>query len=934
MRKLCKVITVVCAVFCWLYLLPSLGWAAVPKAQLTNVRIGYLEDPGYMEKAQDGTYYGYDVEFLINIAQYAGLRLEYVDYDSIASAYAAMDKGEIDMLLGFVKTPEREQKYLFSRREIGSISGTIEVLANEHLIDYGNISALSKMRFAVESDNYIEGLFKAWAKDNGFTPQLQVYANSPAALQAVENGEADAFISSGAPKPGYHVVMDFSAMPFYIMFGPERNFLKQKIDTAMSAILANDPLYEIRLANKYAGGTGSTALVLSQAERQYMWEHPVTRVAVLSNDAPYFYVDDQGKQKGILVDYFTRLGVLTGLQFEFQEVGDQAQAIQALQEGKADVIGLYSSTLVSAYNSNLALTVPYATVGTVMMTHAGISRDAVHSIAVKKRSQQAISKALKQAERYNYVMCDNAQGCFAALEKDAVDAVICGLPSATWLVNQANTPAYNMSELSGIKLDLCAAVPFGNEILRSILEKSIRVSSYTVDGIVANNTLPQNTWRSFIVKLPPTLIVAVTVTLLTLSLGLLIAIFLLQKRQAEKNALLAAQAVAEKQQLAAAALEKTAEERNRFFAAISHDMRTPLNAIIGFAGLMAKDVLPAKDTDYVSKIVLSGQLLLELINDTLMLSKMNSGKLELKLAPVDTKQLAEMVTVPIQAAAETKGVHFIFEQSYRRRNILIDKVNVQKIFLNLLSNAVKFTPPGKRVWFIVKDEPADSPDPANVIIVKDEGIGMSREYQKRLYEPFSQERRAGYEALGTGLGLSIVKRLVELMGGTIEAVSEENKGTQFTVRLHFAEAAAGQTQAQQQEQPVYTESSLAGKKILLCEDNALNREIAGALLRDKKLQLIYAENGQKGLEAFAASKIGEYAAILMDVRMPVMDGYAATRAIRALDRSDAKMVPIIAMTADAAEEDVQKCYEAGMNGYVSKPINPRLLFEELAKNLH
>jgi CheY-like chemotaxis protein/anti-sigma regulatory factor (Ser/Thr protein kinase) len=260
--------------------------------------------------------------------------------------------------------------------------------------------------------------------------------------------------------------------------------------------------------------------------------------------------------------------------------------------------------------------------------------------------------------------------------------------------------------------------------------------------------------------------------------------------------------------------------------------------------------------------------------------------------------------------------------------IWCDRLKVQKIALNIISNAIKYTPDGGTVTVSLKRLPTEIPHCPYSLIVEDNGIGMSEEFLQRLYEPFSQEKRSeSINTVGTGLGLAIVKRYVDLLGGKISVESKLHEGTRFVVSLPIH--AIGESQVLK-EKTVEIGASLQGRRMLLCEDNQLNMEIAIMLLKNKDMLVETAENGQAGLEKFAASAEGYYDAVLMDIRMPVMDGYEATRHIRSLQRSDAKNVPIIAMTADAFEESVREAKAAGMNDYVTKPVEPKKLYETLA----
>jgi CheY-like chemotaxis protein/two-component sensor histidine kinase len=377
--------------------------------------------------------------------------------------------------------------------------------------------------------------------------------------------------------------------------------------------------------------------------------------------------------------------------------------------------------------------------------------------------------------------------------------------------------------------------------------------------------------------------------------------------------------------------EMANKESNAFFSNISHDMRTPLNAVIGFAGLAEKENSIEKKNEYLHKIEISGKLLLDLINDTLTISKTRSKNFELHLKPVRAREMFEAIITPVKAAAARKNITFTVDYANSAdRVIMADSLNVKKILLNLLSNAIKFTPEGGHVSVRIFNDPPAGDDPDSLLVVSDDGIGISPDFLPHLFQPFKQELRNGYEAVGTGLGLSIVKQLVDKMGGTIDVKSEVGKGTTFTVRLHFEKATnTGDLIAAEE----ITQINLQGRKVLLCEDNALNREIAVALLENKGVDVVCAENGQVGVSTFAESARDEYDAVLMDVRMPVMDGIEASKAIRCLERPDAKTVPIIAMTADAFEDDIKKCMDAGMDGHLAKPIDPDNLYLTLTRQM-
>lgn len=373
--------------------------------------------------------------------------------------------------------------------------------------------------------------------------------------------------------------------------------------------------------------------------------------------------------------------------------------------------------------------------------------------------------------------------------------------------------------------------------------------------------------------------------------------------------------------------------RTEFFSRMSHDMRTPMNAIISFSSReMLQGATRAEKDDYLEKIHTSGVYLLALINEVLDMTKIESNKTDLHYVTLPADALCRATIPIIEKLAQGKGVNFTWTvQAEPGRYVLADEQHINQIVMNLLSNAVKFTPEGGliRLGLLVEDDPAHAEKALLTIRVADTGIGMSEAFLKSLYTPFEQEHR-GQE--GTGLGLSIAKRLAELMGGGIDCQSMLGEGTTFTVTIPLR-AGDPANAAAPTEQAKACECALPGKRVLVCEDNGINQQIVQKLLKMKGMQTVIAANGEEGLAAFEASAPGAFDAILMDIRMPVMDGLEAARRIRALPRPDAQSVPIIAMTANAFAEDVDASGKAGMNAHLAKPVEPQKLYETLARYL-
>lgn len=373
--------------------------------------------------------------------------------------------------------------------------------------------------------------------------------------------------------------------------------------------------------------------------------------------------------------------------------------------------------------------------------------------------------------------------------------------------------------------------------------------------------------------------------------------------------------------------DRANEAKSVFLSSMSHDLRTPLNGVLGFTSFALREQDPAKKQEYLRKIDSSGKLLLDLVNDTLELSRIESGKATLEMENVMPDDLIPAVVTALQPSAELKNIRLKTDFPVDMHiPVYCDKLKVQKIALNLISNAIKYTPEGGTVSVSLIPAPPEARGCRWSFCVEDNGIGMSEEFMKHMFEPFSQEKRSeAQKTPGTGLGLSIVKRYVDLMDGAIDVRSVLHRGTRWIVSLPILEMPGGD-KAGSRIQPA---ASLSGKRVLLCEDNYMNTEIASMLLKDEGMIVETAENGEKGLELFEASAPGYYDDILMDMRMPVMDGLEATRRIRSSQRPDAGTIRIIAMTADAFEESIREAENAGMDGYLTKPVEPKKLFEAL-----
>jgi signal transduction histidine kinase/ActR/RegA family two-component response regulator len=957
------------------------GWVAffLPQAYADAkppVKVGYIFDGDYMYKDSAGAYRGYEVEFLYEIAQNAGWgEISFVDVHNSAEGLPALQSGQVDILMGMSKTPERARTFLFSAKPMVTTYMTLMVRPDEDRYTFGNLPAFQNMTTAVLRGSNVRKITEAWCRDNNLTLNFKEYASNELALQALQSGQVDAMVIGGAYAMNKtRTIAQFSPEDSYFMLTPGRSDLKEQLDRAMEEILVQNPLYQSTLNNKYFGRVQGGVPLLTQAEKNYIAAHKVIRVATQKVNPPFTLPGDNGELGGVLPAYYARLSQLSGFTFKMQPYATFEDALKAVQNNEADVLAVYHNNIFDARSHGFSTTNAFATLNMTELTRKGTQT--IRTIGVPSRDINIVKDKRQgsstSAELKGY---DSAATGFEALKNGSVDALVCEMPAATWILNNARISGYNLVARPEYTWEATAAVRGTDLVLRSILNKTIKAAgSNAFIEILDSQSLQQPQGLTGLVdRIPTTLMAGIASASILALILVLFAVTVLLRRAKEERRLAAIQVAADKRASELAAVARANEARNNFFANISHDMRTPLNGILGFTGLAATTDDTSLIRDYLHKISISGHLLLDLVNDILTLSRLGTGKLVLTPEPVQLSELLDYITIPIKAAADAKKVKFILDRSGAQDLVLLaDRVNVQKIFLNLLSSAVKFTPAGGTVTFKVAAQMQEAAAPkaaaaqnlplettslatkttgtqtvapaaknsmpviATHFVVQDTGVGIAADFLAHIYEPFVQEKGMNTDASkGTGLGLSIVKSMVELMGGVIQVASVKGHGTTFTVDLPFASAPVGAAvkTAAASQAPAQITALLQGKQVLLCEDNLLNSEIAKRLLEAKGMVVTCALNGQEGVDAFSGSEPGKFAVILMDVRMPILNGLEATQAIRKLDRPDATAVPIIAMSADAFTEDVKRCLAAGMNGHIAKPIEVEKLYAEIARVL-
>jgi signal transduction histidine kinase/ActR/RegA family two-component response regulator len=890
----------------------------------TVVRVGYFSNGDFMHKT-NGVYAGYDVEYYYTVAGYANWKIQFVEYDSFNSALAALRSGDIDIMSGLAKTDERMSSYLVSSKKMCEAQISVQTRAGDDRFAVGDTDTMKNMTCGILRGSNITELYKSWCAENGLVPHIVGYDSLDERNSALIAGKVDS-VAGGSTIEGAQKIAVFPSMDLYFMFNRSRSDLKAQLDRSMSILSLNQPSYATELFLKYFPPSRNSTPSFSAAEKKYLESHPVIKTAVLASDAPFSSKRADGTVVGILPDYYAHLSKLIGVRFECVPYATKDKAVAALHAGKVDLVGKFGNDVFEANSRQLIMSVPYLNMNMVAIMRAGT--DSVKSYTVPQCNYETAAATLvSQGSSASIRSCDNSEHCFELLKSGKVDSVICTQPAATWLLNRNRATEYVVNAFGSSPWNVVCALPYGSDgnTLRSILNKAIISDNGYINQLITGETLDDSADLATVFdRMPVSLLAtAVVVAAILLAIAAAAIIILIRRRKAVRQ-------IAQRQ-AALTAEEEANRAKHAFFGAVSHDMRTPLNGIIGFADLALANDDPAVVRGYLTKIRKSGSILCGLVDDTLVMSRIENGKYRVNPVPVELPELLEEVLEPVRALAAGKKVELKENISLPgSMRVLADRIALQKILLNLLSNAVHFTPEGGTVSLGCRLEPSDGASPDTVITVSDTGVGISKEFLPHVFEPFAQADPSRLDSTSSGMGLAIVKRMVDAMGGTVAAESSDSSGTVFTVRLHL-ESTDSPTEATPAAQ--HDKSLLNGRRVLVCEDNALNSEIIAAVLANFGITPVCAKNGKDGVEAFEASDVGYFDAVLLDLRMPVMNGIEAAQKIRSCGRADAKRVPILAVSADAYAEDVEQCRRAGMNGHISKPIDPEKLYAVLAESI-
>ena len=903
------------------------------------IRIGSFEDTfNYVDP--NGVRRGYGYELMQALAGYTGWKFEYVKCDW-SDCFDKLENGEIDVMGDISYTDERAQKMLFSDEPMGEEKYILYADLSDIDIGMSDFTAMDGKRVGVLMGTEPENMLTEWENKNGIHTEHVNVNNNDDVEKKLANHEIDGFVSleeSIWSEQGIASVTTIGKSGIYFAINKERSDIKTELDYAMRQLDQDSPFFKADLYKKYF--TLDYKQILTGEEKAWLEEHDGIRMGFVNNDPAVFSMDEEtGKLTGTLTEYISYAKDCLGnqiLEFDIKEYDDYDEMLQALKDHEIDVIFYAGRNPDLAEKEGYTLTNTAWTYSLMAVTDEKyFNEDRAYTVAVPKEQE-----ALKQHIAFSYpqwklVDYDSFENATDMVMNEAADCFLMGTSQALKYDNDRDFKSVPLTKT----MEACFAVRDGEGTLLSILNKTLKaIPSGMLTSALAiyDSTADKVTFCDFVKDNMLTFFA--TAGFFSLGIIGIILLLLRKARKAEAAAKLAAndtQKLNDKLEIALKKAEEASLAKTQFLNNMSHDIRTPMNVILGYAQLMENELkgkgLP-ETLEHLEKLQQSGNLLLSIINNVLDMARIESGRMELDENYCQIEDVRKSLFAVFDEKTRKKNITLRYTVNVEHEHILTDVTKVKEILVNILSNAIQYTPAGGSVMVDVDELPCDE---SGYMIartrVSDTGIGMSADYQTRIFEAFTREQNTTEGKIaGTGLGMSIVKKYVDLLGGTIDVESELGKGSTFTVTLKHRIADENYYVKEHIEEPGTGSEILEGRNILLAEDNDLNAEIAEAILEHAGLKIERVEDGIQCVNRIMETPAGTYDMILMDIQMPKMNGYKATQAIRRLPDQDKACIPIIAMTANAFEEDKRDAFAAGMNGHIAKPIQVDKLLSILA----
>ena len=931
----------ICAMLCLLLLLPALFpvKAAAETVPAKVVRVGSFEDTfNYVN--EKGVRKGYGYELLQTLSGYTGWQFEYVSCDW-SDCFEKLKNGEIDIMGDISYTEDRAEEMLFSDEPMGEEKYYLYADLSRADISASDFKTLNGKKIGVLMGTEPEVMLTEWEEKYDLKTQHVNISNNEDVKQKLANHEIDCFVSleeSFWTELGISTITCVGKSGIYYAINKDRADIKEELDNAMRALEDADPFYTADIYKRYFSMDYTP--ILTGEEKAWLKEHGAIRMGFLTGDSGVSTYDPStGEITGTITDYIQFAKDCLGNQeLEFQMVGyDSKEAeLGALKSAEIDMVFHFDQSPNLAEEYRVACTNTTWTSNMMAVTNKQhFNENQANRVAVPQNKLSLTRYLAVYYPQWEIVDCA-AQEDAARLVKDGqADCFVTGVSSQE---NYSKKYDFYSVPLPNPARS-CFAVNSGNRHLLSILNKTIK--AMPINMLTGSLAMYKSSSRKVTLSdfLKDNLFMVLLVSSIAVAVILLAILKLLQKaRKAEAAARKAAndtQELNEKLQIAAENAESANRAKSTFLFNMSHDIRTPMNAIIGYADLASRHSDdPAKLKKYMENIQVCGQNLLMLLNNVLDLARIENDKTEMEYSVSDVEKDFRNCIAMFRNQADGKNQTLTVTTHLLHPYIYADIPHMTEVCTNLVSNAVKYTGAGGTIRCGVTQKPGEKEGWCDTVVtVADNGIGMSQEFQKHIFEPFERERTSTVSKVeGSGIGMGIVKKLVGLMGGTVEVESKIGAGSTFTVTIPCRIASEDEIQAKREINPS-DQKCLCGTRILLTEDNDLNAEIATELLQEEGCTVDRAKDGVECVDMLEKAADGTYQIILMDVQMPVMNGYDAAKKIRRMDDPQKANIPIIAMTANAFSEDRQMALDVGMNDHVAKPINMNVLVPTLRKYL-
>ncbi len=881
------------------------------------VRVAFPVQKSISEYNKDGSPTGYNFDYLEKLSEFTDWDIEYIKYEdedenqALYDAFTDLQDGKVDLLGPLLRNDSTEDEFEYPELSYGTVYTTLCSLNTGNLRE-DNLNLKTPLRVGLlEKADISNAEVVKFLDSENIDYELSYYESDEKRYEALKDEKVDVISGvSISPVSGTHIVKNFAPRPYYLAATKGNTELISELNDAISELNQIQPGYQNELFEKYFGSI-NMEFDISDSQREFLKSIGTLHVLCVDNDGPYVFSND-GKAVGMLVSAINNFAEKGGITAEYTFCNNRKEAEEMLGESDYDmVIGMPFS---SRYCSSIGYITSEKIMESSFLLAYKPSDTGRTSAAMVEGTEEFVDTSGYQTVKYY----DNASECLKAVKRGEADVAIgdrsileyythdaSGALNVTLLPGQTQNISIALSDKCDLRL-----IQLFNNFICSLT--TVDITNYLDDGSVHSEAL---TLSVLVQNYPIQTVILVSIVSTVFAVLLLGSYYIRKMRQKNEE------------------LRRANEVKSDFLARMSHDIRTPMNGIIGMLDISERFTDdPEKIRKYHRKIRLASEYLLSLINDVLDMSKLDSGKLQLVKESVYLREIINNCKDILEARAIEMGITLDSSglESFNPPKVFTSPLHLRQIFMNIIGNAIKYNKTGGKVYVSAKVIRQTDEAVSCEFSVEDTGIGMSEEFQKRAFEPFTQENENTHgELKGTGLGLSIVKRLIDMMNGSIYIKSTPGKGTIFSWNIDFEIDRIFDEESEETTEGHKVD--LSGSRILAAEDNALNSEILQFMLRDAGMEVVMVEDGCEAVDTFRKSEPGYFDFILMDIMMPKKNGYEAAREIRKSARPDAKTIPIIALTANAYAEDKKKALDAGMNAHVSKPIDMRVLIRELER---